>query len=162
MKLKIIFILFCVFSLGKAYGADLGLSFDRSVFYAILKGGTIEEIDTELAVVNASSIDEKEAYEGTLLMKKAGLTGKSGKKLKLFKQGRIKLETAIAKDSSNVEYHFLRLIIQEHAPKIAKYRKEVGVDSQMVIKSYKDLSPAVRKAVKDYSKSSKILHPEDF
>jgi hypothetical protein len=44
-----------------------------------------------------------------MLMKKSGLLSKPKKKLKVFKAGREKLETAIRRDDSvNVEYHFLR------------------------------------------------------
>jgi len=116
----------------------------------------------KLTLLNSASINEKEAYEGALLMRKSGLLKKAAEKLKLFKKGRIKLETALLKDSSNGEYHFLRLTIQEHAPKIVKYRAELETDKQYIIKSFKNLSPVVQQAIIDYSKNSKILNPEDF
>jgi hypothetical protein len=50
----------------------------------------------------------------------------------MFKSGRSKLESAITKDKENTEYRFLRLIIQEHAPRIVKYRNELEKDSKWI------------------------------
>ncbi|GAC1594260.1 MAG: hypothetical protein NVS3B8_07890 [Chitinophagaceae bacterium] len=122
----------------------------------------MEEINNELAIVRAASINEKGAYEGALLMRKAGLLKKPEEKLKAFKSGRIKLETAILDNNDNGEYRFLRLTIQEHAPRIVKYYKELEKDSQYIQKVFKNLSPAVQKAILDYSKTSKTLRQEDF
>ena len=162
MKLRIIFALFFVVPGAIVQGKDLMQNFDRSAFYAVMASGKIEEINEELTLLNSASISEKEAYEGVLLMRKAGLVKVPAEKLKFFKKGRIKLETALLKDSSNGEYHFLRLTIQEHAPKIVKYRAELETDAQYIKKSFNNLSPVVQQAIIDYSKNSKILNPEDL
>jgi len=95
-------------------------------------------------------------------MKKAGLVTKPADKLKFFKAGRIKLETSLAQDSANGEYHFLRLIIQEHAPRIVKYSADQEKDRQIIHHTFKGLSPAAKQAIIDYSRKSKIVHPEDL
>ena len=120
------------------------------------------EINDELELLNSTSVSEKEAYEGALLMKKAGLAKIPVEKLKIFKKGRIKLETALLSDDDNGEYHFLRLVIQEHAPKIAKYSANLESDKQAIKKSFKSLSPVVQGVIIDYCKNSKILHAQDF
>ena len=142
--------------------ADLQPNFDRAVFYNILRANNVDEIDREFLVIDTSSIDEKEAYKGTLLMKKAGLVKKPKEKLRLFKEGRIKLETELHNNFNNTEYHFLRLVIQEHAPKITRYRAQLEEDADYIKKNYKNLLPAVQHAVIDYSKTSVILHSSDF
>lgn len=162
MKLWILFAVFFIISGVKVQGKNLIQDFDRSAFYAAMASGNIENINEELTLLNSASINEKEAYEGALLMRKSGLLKKAAEKLKLFKKGRIKLETALLKDSSNGEYHFLRLTIQEHAPKIVKYRAELVNDKQFILKSFKNLSPVVQQAIIDYCKNSKILNQEDF
>jgi len=162
MKLKIIFALAFIFFNAVSQGRPSSSKFDKAAFYAIIKSGDKEEIDNELTIVTTSTIPEKEAYEGFLLMRKAGITGKPAEKLRLFKQGRIKLETALMNDSENAEYHFLRLIIEEKAPKIVKYHNDLEADKQIVQKAYKSLSPVVQQAIMDYSKNSKILHEQDF
>lgn len=90
-------------------------------------------------------------------MKKAGLVKNVKSKLKLFKEGHHKLEEAIEKDNSNIEYRFLRLIIQENAPDILNYNKDIKKDSAFIKENYKNLPVVVRDAIEDYSKKSKVL-----
>ena len=162
MKLRIIlpllFTLFCA----ALQGANILQKPDRAAFYAAIRSGKIDNINNALAAINASSAHEKDAFEGTLLMCKAGLVKVPAEKLKLFKEGRIKLETVIAKDSTVTEYRFMRLIVQEHAPKIVKYNKQLNTDKLYIEKSFKNLSPAVQQAIMDYSKDSKILRAQDL
>jgi hypothetical protein len=162
MKLSILFALFFSLSGVMVQGENLLQSFDRSAFYAVMASGKMEEVNEELILLNSASISEKEAYVGALMMRKGGLVKIPAEKLKFFKAGRIKLETALLKDNSNGEYHFLRLTIQEHAPKIVRYRTELETDRQYIKKSFKNLSPVVQQAIIDYSKNSQILHPQDF
>jgi len=137
-------------------------TFDKLAFYNVMATGSLEDIDGELTIVGEASIPEKEAYEGALRMKKAGLLKKAADKLKSFKAGYIKLESALKKDSTNAEYHFLRLTIQEHAPKTVRYYKDLKKDKLYIQKTFKDLSPVLQKIIIDYSNNSKILRPEDF
>jgi len=131
--------------------------FDKAAFYNAMASKSLTEIDAQLLLISTSSISEKEAYEGSLLMKKAGLVTKAKEKLSLFKTGRAKLEASIKKNSSNTEFVFLRLIIQEHAPKMVKYDDDIEKDSIQIRANYKSLSPVVQQAIIDYSKNSKVL-----
>lgn len=140
-----------------AQGKLLHQDFDKVIFYKILAIGNIAAIDTQLDIVTQSSLPEKEAFEGVLLMKKAGIVNKAKDKLSLFKAGRSKLEASITKDKTNTEYRFLRLLIQEHAPKIVKYRNKLEEDSQNIQANYKSLSPILQSVIQDYSKKSTIL-----
>ena len=163
MKMKLFFLIFLI--LGGAeiiHSFPLIQNFDKAVFYQVMKSGGIDEIDGQLSILSTSVIKEKEAYEGALLMRKAGVGKKAKEKLSPFKSGRIKLETAIHLDNDNVEYHFLRLMIQEHAPKITKYHSQIKEDSQYIRENFKELPEVVQKVVIDYSKTSKILKAGDF
>ena len=163
MKFRIfVYVLFLIAVNNKTMAVTLLQVFDQAAYYTVIKDGTIFDIDREIALVDETSIAEKEAYKGTLLMKKAGLVKRPKEKLELFKSGRMKLETAMHMDNSNPEYHFLRLIIQEHAPKVTKYRAHLEEDSEYIKKNYNKLSTIVQEIVKDYSKTSKTLHPIDF
>jgi hypothetical protein len=134
-------------------------NFDKEAFYNAMAASDINSINNQLAVVKASSINEKEAYEGALLMKKAGLVTKAQEKLSLFKQGRSKLEAAIKKNKDNAEFSFLRLIIQEHAPKVVEYRNNIDADVSTIRSNFKTLHPVVQQAINDYTKKSKVLKP---
>ncbi|MBV8391303.1 MAG: hypothetical protein JO080_15970 [Mucilaginibacter sp.] len=136
--------------------------FDKAEFYDIMKSGTLETVSNELDAVKAAPEKEREGYEGALLMKKAGLLKKAKERLAFFKQGRIKLETALLADPENTEFHFLRLAIEEHAPKIVKYHSDIEKDKAIVVKNFKSLPQAVRHAILDYCEKSKVLHKEDF
>ncbi|MHA4810372.1 hypothetical protein ACX0G9_19820 [Flavitalea flava] len=162
MTLSIIFALFSLFSGIKGEAREIHQDFDRTAFYAAMASGEVATINGELAKVAKATVPEKEAYEGALQMKKAGLVSKPADKLKFFRSGRIKLESSLVKDSTNGEYHFLRLTIQEHAPKIVKYASDLEKDCQSIQHTFKNLSPVVQQAIMDYSKHSKLLRPEDF
>jgi hypothetical protein len=136
--------------------------FDKAAFYEVMKSGDITAIESEILAVKDAPEREKEGYAGALLMKKAGLLKKPKDRLSFFKAGRIKLETAILADNDNTEFHFLRLAIEERAPKIVKYHSDIDKDKVLVVKNFKTLGPSVQHAILDYSKSSKVLHQEDF
>ena len=135
---------------------------DKADFYSVMASGKLREINQELTLIESSSAKEKEAYEGALLMRKAGLPIPPHEKLASFKTGLHKLEAALAKDSSNAEYHFLRLIIQEHVPKFVHYDKDRDTDSQDVYRAFRSLPPAVQMAILEYSKHSKLLHAKEL
>ena len=136
--------------------------FEKAEFYNIMSAGRISAINDELQVLANSSTPNKEGYEGALLMRKAGLEAVPAVKLKYFKQGRVKLETALMNDKINPEFHFLRLSIEEHAPNIVKYHSDIDADKLIVKSKFKDLPPVVQHAIKEYCKTSKVLHEEEL
>jgi hypothetical protein len=157
MNLRSVFSLLLFFSFTVVEGKSQSKSFDRSAFYNAVKYAKAEDIDAQIKIVKGSSISEKEAYEGTLLMKKSELLSKAKDKLNMFKSGRSKLESAISKDKDNTEYYFLRLIIQEHAPKIVKYHSEMDEDVKRIQTDFKTLTPFLQQTIIDYCKYSKVL-----
>ena len=136
--------------------------FKKSIFYSTMAGNNEEAINKQLDLLKTSTIKEKGAYEGALLMKKAGVVGGAKKKLDLFKEGHKKLEAVLQKDSTNTEYRLLRLMIQEHAPGILGYKKDLEQDKLYIKNNFKKLPPVVQEAALDYSKESKILKPGDL
>ena len=130
--------------------------------YEVMQSEDTAKINAALAEIEISSVREKNAYKGTLLMKKSGLIKSGMEKLSVFKQGRKLLEASINQDSTNAEYRFLRLIIQEHAPDFLNYHSKKEVDAKMITESYARLPMQLREAIKKYSKNSHVLKPEDF
>ncbi|MBK5270713.1 MAG: hypothetical protein JJE22_06835 [Bacteroidia bacterium] len=157
MNLRVFFylLLFFFFVVVKAKSQYQG--FGKSAFYNVIKSGNSEEMDAQINIVKESLIPEKEAYEGTLLMKRSERLTKAKDKMIMFKSGRSKLESSISKDRDNTEYRFLRLIIQEHAPKIVKYRNDMEEDSKLIHTNFKSLSSFLQQQIIDYSKKSKVL-----
>ena len=162
MKAALLVLLFAAISFKNIKAGNFLQQFDKTSYYQILKNGNVAEINTEIALIDASSLKDKDAFKGALMMKKAGLLKVPKEKLNNFKKGATKLETVLHADTSNVEYRFLRLIIQEHAPKVVKYNKNIADDAAFIKKNYKELSPEVQKILIDYSQTSKALKPQDF
>ena len=136
--------------------------FDKSVFYEVMASGDLDAVNQELAKVAWAQTNLATGYMGALLMKKAGLLAKPKQRLKFFKEGRIQLETALLADKENTEFHFLRLAIEEHAPKIVKYHTDIANDKLIIEKNFKNLPLVLRQAILDYCKNSKVLQAANF
>ena len=149
-------------SVNSLFAQDKENGFKKSNFYSAMQDNNEEDVNKQLILLKTADIAERGAYEGALLMKKAGIVGGPKKKLDLFKEGHKKLEAALNKDSSNTEFRFLRLMIQEHAPGIMGYKGELGKDKLFIKNNFKKLPPVVQQAIVSYSKESRILKPGDL
>ena len=135
---------------------------DASTFYTALESKDSVVLNKELSALEKSFIKQKDAYTGTLLMKKSDIVKRSLDKLSLFKKGKKLLEAAIKSDSLNAEYRFLRLTIQENCPDFLKYYSKKEEDAESVKNGFHSLQPEVQQAIRNYSKTSHVLKPEDF
>lgn len=131
--------------------------FNKVAFYKLMANGSSLEIDKQLEILHSSSFVGKEAFEGALLMKQSGLASGAKKKLNLFKEGHKLLESQIEKDSLNSEFRFLRLMVQEHAPAIVGYKRNMEGDSHFIRINYRKLPLSVQQAIIEYSKHSRVL-----
>ncbi len=143
-------------------GQNKGLEIDRLKYYSAISSGNITQIDEELSSLKADPNEGNDAFIGGLLMRKAGLESIPMEKMKLFKAGQVKLEKAIFDDSANVEYRFIRLMIQENAPGIVRYHKDLQKDKSYIEKSFKNLPADLQNSIMHYSKTSRILKPPDL
>lgn len=162
VKWLMVFIFFCTMNFVFMKKGIAQTKFEKSVFYDSMASGSLDSVNNEIDIVKEAPINNKEGYEGALLIRKSGLVTPASRRLKLFKEGRIKLETAILADNENTEFHFLRLAIEEHAPKIVKYHSDIEKDKLIVQKNFKSLSASVQRAILNYCKKSKVLHAEDL
>ncbi|HZY37533.1 MAG TPA: hypothetical protein VFE53_12840 [Mucilaginibacter sp.] len=136
--------------------------FEKADFYRIMDKGDIKAVDNELALLKGSEVKGKIGYTGALLMKEADLAKRPKRKLDLFIAGRKLMETALLTDFENTEFHFLRLTVEEHAPKIVRYHSDIQRDKTFIVANFKGLPPVVQKAILDYCRESKVLHVEDL
>jgi hypothetical protein len=162
VKWKMILVTSFLLTLGFLKTSEAQQQFDKSGFYKVMASGDTDAVNNEINIIAKSSLSNKEGYDGALLMKKAGLIAKPKEKLRLFKSGMLKMETALLADSVSTEFHFLRLVIEEQAPKIVKYNTHIEKDKIFIQNNFKEVSPVVQHAILDYCKNSKVLHPEDF
>lgn len=135
------------------------ITFSKSTFFETISGGTSEEITAMVTILeNTSQSNERDAYLGAIKMKRAGHLKSLTEKSKMFKVGKELLETAISLDHTNVEYRFLRLIIQENAPAILGYSDCIAADAKKVKAGYKTMSESVKNAIIAYAKTSNNLN----
>lgn len=134
-------------------------AFNKTAFYQAINSQDLQLIDGELKTLN--TLDQG-AFRGALQMKKSGLLNDAKEKLRLFKEGKQALESAISSDSVNTEYRFLRLMIQEHSPKVLHYNTALKKDAAYINQHYKQASQALQKEILNYSKSSQVLKPENL
>lgn len=130
---------------------------EKHDFYKALAADNLNIIEDEITTIEKSSIFEKNAFVGTLLMKKSKLISNPANKLSCFKEGMSMLEKAIEKDKTNPEYRFLRLLIQENAPRFLGYYENLDEDSKIINIGYATLPEEVKAAVRNYAKNSKVL-----
>ena len=130
----------------------------QSQVYAALEGDDLEVINQVIQYIeSAQSSTTMRAYKGALLMRKARMVKGNKDKLDTFKSGHELLEAAIAKEQQNIEFLFLRLIIQEHAPKFLKYNSDIGDDKSAIILHYKSLNDTLQKHILNYTTHSQVL-----
>lgn len=129
----------------------------KQAFYAALASPSMSAWNKQLENAKNLKDNDKTAFEGALLMRKSGALKVPAQKLSLFKQGHKLLESAIRKEPQNTEFKFLRLIIQENAPKIVGYNKNLAEDARIIKSNYNSLPDVLQQAILAYSKSSKVL-----
>lgn len=135
----------------------------NTTFYNALYSDSLETIESALEQLDKEKATATvEAYKGGLTMKKSNYLKSAAKKIATFKAGHKLLESAIGRDPKNAEYRFIRLTIQEHAPKILKYNKNIEEDKVLIIKGYEKMSSKTRAYVLDYAKQSNVLSAKDF
>jgi hypothetical protein len=136
---------------------------DQGGFYKALSSNSESRIEQELITLGKLKQSSQHlAFEGALLMKKASFEKSVNNKVKLFKKGARLLETEIESNSSSVEFRFIRLAVQEHAPGVLKYNKKLQEDKTAVIQGFSKLGSALKAVILDYSKTSKVLKETDL
>lgn len=154
-KFKYINFLLLFFSLFQSIG-NTSL-FAKQDLYTALTEQSLELVNKQLRLVTQLEKSDKIAFEGVLFMKKASMVVTPKEKLLLFKKGKQKLELAIKQDLKNVEYKFLRLIIQENAPPFLGYHSNIKNDSNEIQQNLEKLPLELQAIIKDYSLTSKAL-----
>jgi hypothetical protein len=133
-------------------------SFSKSEYFKVIQGKdakAIQKLITTLDQSTASS--DRTAYLGALTMKSATLKDTPKEKLAVFKKGKDLLEKAITANKKNTEYRFLRLMIQENAPKILKYSSNKTEDALWIKEHYTSCSSEIIQAIKNYAAQSVVL-----
>lgn len=151
------FFLYCLFA------SAFILSNNNQDFYEALYSSSLDIIEKGLGKLeNNKKSTTKDAYKGALLMKKSSFMKTASEKVETFKEGHQLLESAIQSAIQNPEYRFIRLTIQENAPKILKYNKNIDEDKAFVLAEFSKMDKQLQHYILDYSSQSSILKKDDL
>lgn len=89
------------------------------------------------------------AYKGAATTMMAKFADGIKDKKTFFNDGRELLEYAVKAQTSNVEIRCIRLSVQENAPRILGYHKDIDTDKQFIIDNYNAMKD---EAAKDFVK----------
>jgi hypothetical protein len=149
---KLLFSILSVFAFNVLFAQD----FEK--FYVIIQKNSKSELENGLKKVSAiSDLDTKNVYKGALQTKLAQFGSNPIQKLQLFNGGVENLEKSIKKNPNNIEFRFIRLIIQENCPSFLMYKSNIENDALFISKNYKKASSYFQDCVFEYSKKSKYL-----
>ncbi|MNV22816.1 hypothetical protein D3C71_1138080 [compost metagenome] len=139
-------------------GLNASAQLDRKSIYNALAGDSKESVQKQLdALENVKESSELKAFKGALQMKAAQFQKTAKAKMDLFNAGKKTLESEIKSNDGNVEYRFLRLLIQENAPKQLKYNGNINEDVTAIVTGYSKLKEATKTALETYAKKSATL-----
>jgi len=138
-------------------GYRLNAELNRTAFYKAMESNDQILVDAQISELNLAASKLNNAFLGAMIMKKAGIGGNPFYKLYLFRKGHELLEDAIKADPANIEFRFLRLMIQENAPDFLGYNDNEEEDSQYIRNAYKSLPEILQKTILAYNRISKVL-----
>lgn len=139
-------------------GLNVSAQLDRKSIYSALASDSKELVQRQLdALENSKESSELKAFKGALQMKAAQFQKTAKAKMDLFNTGKKALESEIKSNDGNVEYRFLRLLIQENAPKQLKYNGNISDDVTAIVTGYSKLKEATKAALESYAKKSASL-----
>lgn len=131
---------------------------DRKAIYGALASDSKDAVQKQLdGIVSMKESSEVKAFKGALQMKAAQFQKTPKDKLNLFNAGKKLLESEIKSNDGNAEYRFLRLLIQENAPKQLKYYGNIEEDVLRIVDGYGKLKEATKAAIESYAKKSASL-----
>lgn len=133
-------------------------SFSKSECIKVLQSKDAKAIQKCIVTLDeATASSDRTAYLGALNMKSAALKETPKEKMEVFKKGKDLLEKAITANKKNTEYRFLRLMVQENAPKIVKYAANINEDAAWIKEHYTTCSSEIIQAIKNYAAQSVVL-----
>ncbi len=107
--------------------------------YAITKDAVAKEDEALL-----------KAYYGAALTLKAKFAKTRKDKIKFFKEGAKLIEEVVAKYPNDIEIRFVRLSVQENAPRITRYKKNIKEDRSFIEKNVDKTSNRVKHFITAY------------
>lgn len=125
---------------------------------AMEDSGITDELYKDLSNVSEADNIILYGYKGAILTLKAKHAKSIKEKKNFFKEGVGIIESALASNPDNIELRFIRLSVQENAPKIIKYNTKIEEDKNFILKNLDKLdNNSVKTLIRDYIRTSKLF-----
>ncbi|MDC6403889.1 MULTISPECIES: hypothetical protein [Maribacter] len=116
----------------------------------------------KLSGISQDDAIELYGYKGAVLTLKAEHAKAVKDKKGFFKEGVSILEAAIASKPGNIELRFIRLSVQENAPKIVKYNDAIDADKDFILDHFSGIRDgSLKKMIRNYIQGSKVFTYEE-
>lgn len=151
------------FALISLFALFLGVSVHLSEVRKVYPQAADSEEMTKKLFYNLSFVTNREkavliAYKGATSTLMAKYALKVKEKKEFFKIGIELIEYAINREPGNIEIRFLRLSVQENAPKFLKYQGHIEEDKKFILDNYGVIiTKEVRALIKNYALQSTIF-----
>lgn len=135
----------------------------RSLYPKAMDDASITNTLAEkLSAISQDDAIELYGYKGAVLTLKAEHAKTIKDKKGFFKEGINILETAIASEPGNIELRFIRLSVQENAPKIVKYNDAIDADKDFILDHFSGIRDgSLKKMIRNYIQDSKVFTDEE-
>lgn len=111
----------------------------RTRFHQAIDQSKIAEALMQDLSLQKSKSTYLEAYEAALYMVNAKYLFLPTSKYASFKKGKVQLESIIANNPNNVEFRYLRLIIQKNVPQFLGYHDKQASDQLFLLYQFKNI-----------------------
>jgi hypothetical protein len=146
--------LFITYSLAivNVFAQSINVDEARSLYVKSAENKEVcKKLYEKLAKIDEANQNLLLGYKGAVLAEMARHEKDAPKKLKLFKEGKRKLEQAIINDLENVELRFLRLSIQLHTPDVLRYNAQIKSDKQFIESNLEKLkNEQLKKSISEF------------
>ncbi|MFT3739428.1 MAG: hypothetical protein QM786_11770 [Breznakibacter sp.] len=134
-------------------------SSETNRFYNVLNNASKERVGILLAEFEGIETPSSKikVYTGALYIRMAGFLTIPARRLDSFKKGKELIEKEIKNDPENVEYRFVRLIMQEQVPPMLHYDMNREEDKTLILKMFENLDAGLKQEIIKYAKHSSVL-----
>lgn len=145
---------FCILACSAKAQADLAVT--RSLYAAAGNHrDSLLALDNLLNHVDVKSPAVLICYKGAAKIISAKFTYNPFKRYRAFLNGKQLIETALAKDTGNIEMRFLRFTMQTNLPVVLGYSGNIAEDKNYIVSHFRFVKDVtVRSLVLSYFKSS--------
>ncbi len=150
MKLSLSIFLFLIFSNIPEIG-DI-----RKLYPSVINTeNNAKEFASKLVDVKNEDNKTLVAYKGASIVVLSKYKKKVSDKSKNFKEGAKMVEFAVSSEPNNIEIRLIRLSIQENAPKILKYSRNIKEDKSYLLDHFKEQTSTLKTYIKNFILQSK-------